>query len=168
MADYSKNFENAMSGHAGIDIPVKSSRSNLDDMADVRDLLSALVGAGKGGLRADDQSAVYSRLAAILGKPTASKLITQVHIFNERPDTVMKNAEQRITQFYDTGSRDPELDTLIKKTKTLGQGPLAGANQSVNDLTKKVYQGVDVKGSVANTTKQDEQLSGGLKTASGL
>jgi hypothetical protein len=168
MPDYTKNLSAGITGHTGPEYTpkVNTSRSNLDDMADVRDLLSAIVGAGKSGLKPEDQSAVYARLGVLLGKPTANKLINQALIFNQRPDAMGKTAEQRITQFYDTGSRDPELNTIISKTKSLGEGPVSGANQSVNDLTKKISKGEAVKGAVSqnqSATDQLDKLSGSLK-----
>ena len=165
MSDYSKNFETLMTGHTGGASPEGSfpKRTSLDDTLDVRDLVSAIVGAGKGGLHPTDQQAVYSRLGVILGKPTAQKLINQALVFNERTDVLNKNAEQRINQFYESGSSDPEVNQIIQKAKNIEHGPISGARDTPNDLTNKVIAGASTSPVIAkNNNVADLQKSSGL------
>lgn len=141
-----------------------SKRTSLDDTADVRDLLSAVVGAGKNGLAQDDQAAIFSRLRVLLGQSTADKLINHAFIFNQRNDVMGKTPEQRITQFYDMGSRDQELNSIISKTKQFAQGPVAGSRETSEFLNSKL-QGKDaLAGTVENKDNiaKAKNISGGL------
>jgi hypothetical protein len=158
MPDYTQNMQNAISGHTDPAPHKIKSQSNADDDADVRDMLSILVGAGKGGLKPDDQAAVISRLQTILGKDKANKLINHAAIFNERTDVKAKTAQQRISQFYDMGSRDPDVNTLINKTKQLAQGPIAGTKQSVESLMQNIDAGKTLKPAIDSTNNNISQV----------
>ncbi len=165
MTDYSKNFENAMAGHTDPSALQKTAvgnpRTTIDDSADVRDLLSAIAGSGKSGL-GSDQQAVYNRLQVLLGADKARKVISHAYIFNQRPDMLAKTPMQRISAFYDMGSNDPDVDAIIKKTKGLGEGPLAGLNQTPNDLTQKVASGTSTRAIASSNNVGDLQKSSGL------
>src|SRR5450432_1787948 len=147
MPDYTKNMEAMLSGHTGDVTAPHAVRTpgKLEQSADVRDMLSILVGAGKGGLKPDDQAAVISQLKATLGAPTANKLINHVAVFNERSDVGAKTAQQRVGQFYDMGSRDPEVDAIIKQTSQLAQGPIAGMGQTADVTLKALNAGQNPK-----------------------
>jgi hypothetical protein len=146
MPDYTKNFENTVGGHTGDEnMTVKSTKGKLADLVHTRDAISALVGAGGiQNLRPDDRKAVNAALSGYLGQQQATKLIDQISIFNQRPDQLQKSATDRINSFFTIGSRDPQIDAIIKQTGNAGQGAVADASQTSNDLTKKVAAGADV------------------------
>lgn len=148
MPDYTKNFQNTVGGHTGTgddNLTVKSTKGKLADLVHTRDAISALVGAGGiQNLLPEDRKAVNAALAGYLGQNKATKLIDQISIFNQRPDMLKKSATQRIDSFFTIGSRDPDIDSIIKTTGQAGQGAIADASQTSNDLTKKVAAGADV------------------------
>lgn len=148
MPDYSKNFQNTIGGHTGTgddNLTVKSTKGKLADLVHTRDAISALVGAGGiQSLLPADRKAVNATLTGYLGQTNATKLIDQISIFNQRPDMLQKSATQRIDSFFTMGSRDPDIDSIIKTTGKAGQGAIADASQTSNELTKKVAAGADV------------------------
>jgi hypothetical protein len=165
MPDYTKNFQNTVGGHTGTSdaTTVKSTKGKLADLVHTRDAISALVGAGGiQNLRPDDRKAVNASLIGYLGQAQATKLIDQISIFNQRPDMLQKSATQRIDSFFTIGSRDPEIDTIIKQTGQAGQGAVSDLNQTSNDLTKKVAAGADVltpaTGNAGNVAQVSAQL----------
>lgn len=167
MPNYKGNFNNAMTGHVDLGSdPDKQfqNRGGLDNAADIRDLLSGLVAAGKTGLQPSDRAAVYAHLSTLLGKEQSQKLINHVLVFNERPDVVGKNTDQLLTQFYDMGSRDDSVNKIIQSTKNLGQGVVSGSYQSSNIMDTK-NSGMDVLAGIKedkNNVAKVKSLSGGL------
>jgi hypothetical protein len=107
-----------------------SGRLRPEHGLDVRDAISAFVGKRFIGTQDQDARALYSMLRARLGGDTASKLLTHLSLFNQRPDMLQATPEQRVQAFYDIGSNDPELNTLISRSKMMGQGPISGMAES--------------------------------------
>lgn len=116
------------------------ARTSSDDTADVRDILSSLVGRGVSNLTDNSTRAEYQRLMALVGPQKANKLITQVFAHNSRSQSVPM--EKRVQSFYDIGSNDAEVDEVLKKVKSFGYGVLPGfreqGKQSLQELTGRV------------------------------
>ena len=117
---------------------ISPGRTSLDNTADVRDILSGLVGKGYTTMGDQTIKSNYNRLQALLGPAQAHKLMTHMFIFNSRPD--MKNApiETRIKQFYDSPSADPDVNGALGKIKTFGYGVLPGFRDSNNQLNQEL------------------------------
>lgn len=127
-----------MNGHIAIPTgggakPSNKTETKIDDDADVRDILTGLVAKGK-GLPTEDLSAYAMRLAAILGRPTAQKIVNHILVFNQRGDVQNKSAEQRVEQFYNMGSMDKDIDAVMAKSKSLGYGVQVGLRESPDIL----------------------------------
>lgn len=143
---YDKNFSTAMFGHFNIDNggdvdkrpTTGRSRTSGDETADIRDILTGIVGKGYTNFSDPDAQHNFAVLAGIVGKKEAQELITHAFIFNQRPDVQHKTASERITQFYDMGSSNPGLNTIIKAAGNFSRGPLAGARESADMLNRQV------------------------------
>lgn len=106
-------------------------RTEVDDMLDVRDILSALVGKGITNLDDDSNRAHYQSLIKLVGAPKASKLMAQVFNHNTRAGASQLPVEKRIQDFYEIGSGDEETAQTLKKVKALSQGVLPGYRESI-------------------------------------
>lgn len=119
------------------------ARTSLDDTADVRDILSNLVGRKISGLSDESTRADYARLQALLGPQKAQKLVTQVIIHNQR--NANAPMEKSIQDFYDVGSNDPDVNQVLKTVKTFGYGVLPGfresSKSSIQHMTGRVPMG---------------------------
>lgn len=104
------------------------SRTADDDTADVRDILSNLVGRKVSNLSDENTMADFARLKAIVGPEKAQKLVTQVIIHNSRnANTPM---EKSIQDFYEVGSSDADVNNVLKTVKTFGYGVIPGFRES--------------------------------------
>lgn len=104
------------------------SRTSLDDTADVRDILSRLVGQKISNLSDGDVQSDYDHLQKLVGPQKAQKLVTQVIIHNQR--NANAPMEKSIQDFYEVGSNDPEVNDMLKTVKTLGYGVLPAFRNS--------------------------------------
>ena len=104
---------------------------------DLRDRLSELVGRGN-TLNPDDKAAIYGNLVANLGKEKAQKVMNHAYIFNQRPDILNLPLEDKLKAFYTIGSNDADVNALIAKSKTLGQGVVPGFRQSSSDINQQL------------------------------
>jgi len=109
-----------------------------EDSLNVRDAISAFVGKRYIGTADDNARALYSYLRMKLGGDTAFKLLKHISIFNQRPDMLKVSPEQRVQSFYDIGSNDPELNTLINRSSMVAHGPMAGLNDSPQVLNRDI------------------------------
>lgn len=116
--------------------PVRNERTSLDETADIRDIINGMVGRGYTALDDDDAKGMYTRLRQVMGDQKAQKLMTQIFIHNQREGS--KPMESRIKTFYEVGSNDPEVGEIITKTKTFGQGPLAGMRESSSAISQQL------------------------------
>jgi len=105
-----------------------------EDYLNVRDALSSFVGKGYWSTINENAQSVYSYLRGQLGPDLARRMLIQMTTHNQRPDMVALSPEQRLQRFYDMGSKDAEVNDLIMRTGQLGQGPIAGARESPNNL----------------------------------
>lgn len=99
-------------------------RTPANDSSDARDILSMFVGGGHTALNSEDLQFAYKRLTDIVGKPMAQKLSNQAFLHSQRPDTQKMNPEQRVQNFFDTGSNDPEVAQTLKNYRGLASGQL--------------------------------------------
>lgn len=104
---------------------------------DIRDRLAELIGKGN-ALNPDDKAAIYGSLATSLGKDKAQKIMTHAFLFNQRPDVVKLPLEDKIRAFYTIGSNDPDVNTVISKSKTLGYGTLPGFRESSSAINQQL------------------------------
>lgn len=133
-----------------------SGRGVLDEQADVRDLISSLVGKGYTTLMDDNSRAAYNRLQILLGRPRAQKLMEQVFIYNQNPEHQRRPVEDKINTFYNLGSRDAQTNDLLKKTKSLGYGVLPAFRES-NFVPNIMLQGKAAEtGTTASAPLSDE------------
>jgi hypothetical protein len=109
-----------------------ASRGQGNDQLDVRDILANFVGRGDKNLSNDEAKKDYYMLVAKLGEPMASKTMSHLFLFNNRPDQTNVPFEKKLTSLYTIGSNDKDVDRLLKTTGNLGTGPIAGAQGSVN------------------------------------
>lgn len=113
-------------------------RTPFDDTADVRDILSGLVGKGMTGLNDDDSRNSYTRLQQLVGPQQAQKLMTHMFIFNSRPDLKGAAPEARIKSFYDTPASDNDVSGTLNKVKSFGYGVLPGFRDSSSQLNQQL------------------------------
>lgn len=147
---YDKNLRNLIAGHIrseeGGDVTVKNAsvhpKTVLDERADIRDILSGVVGNGFTNFSNPDSQHNFAVLSSIVGKQTAQQLMTHAFIFNQRPDVQGKSVDQRVSQFYDMGSSNPDLNNILQASRNLGQGAVPGLYQS-NDILNKQATGRD-------------------------
>lgn len=116
-------------------------RTAADDTADVRDILSTLVGRGVTNLSDGDTRADYQRLMKLLGSQKANKVLTQVLAHNSRSSSVP--VEKRVQDFYEIGSNDPEVADVLKSVKTFGYGVLPGFREQGRQYLQELTQRVD-------------------------
>lgn len=105
-------------------------RTQLDDTADLRDLITGMVGKGYTDLSTDDAKSNYSRLRSLVGDATANKLMTHVFIQNQRPGAANLPVEAKIKEFYEIPSADTDISNVLGKVKTFGYGVLPGFRES--------------------------------------
>jgi hypothetical protein len=166
-SDYSANFEALLTGHLGLPAgPVKGGivklgsdnyqpqdRTPLHTSLDIRDAISHAVAGGYKSLSDESVKSNYKYISQIVGPKEAQKLFTQVFLFNQRPDAQKKSAEEKLTSFYEIGSSDPEVKSILQKVKGLGS-ILDGYRNSVNEGIK--IQRGDAPPDNKNTQAADE------------
>jgi hypothetical protein len=170
MPDYSKNFLTSMTGYVNMNDPVEPepksymspAKTSLDTTADVRDILSNIVGNGYRDWQEfssnENAKSHYGTLINRVGRPLATKLVTQAIVFNQRPD--MKNAalESRIQSFYDIGSSDKQVSDVLSNVKSSGYGVLPGFRESSlhgnQELSGRLKKGTDINTEQAEKVKQ--------------
>lgn len=111
-------------------------RGPIEDTADIRDIITGLVGKGYTALSDDDVRGGYGRLQTLVGRPKAQKLMEQIFIYNQRPENRGLPVEDRISRFYDAGSGDAATNDVIGKAKSFGYGVLPGFRNSPNVLNQ--------------------------------
>lgn len=103
----------------------------LDQVADARDLVSALVGKGYTSLKDTEARSKFQLLSNTIGAPLAQKIADSVLIYNQRPEVTNYTPEQRVSNYYSIGSSDKDVANYLQKIKSFGSGVLSGFNDSV-------------------------------------
>jgi hypothetical protein len=117
---------------------ISPGRTPLDNTADVRDILTGLVGKGYTTMGDDNIKSGYNRLQSLLGPQQASKLMNHMFMFNSRPDLKNTPVESRIKQFYDTPSADVDVTGTLGKVKSFGYGVVPGFRDSSSQLNQQL------------------------------
>lgn len=152
MANYDKNFLTMMGGHLNVygdngEVKIGTGRlqekTPIDNTADVRDILTNIVGKGYKGLTDNGIKGDYARLANLVGLSKAQKLVDTALVYNQRSDVIGKPLEQRVQGFYNMGSQDKDLNGIITSAAKLGDGPVAGMLRS-KDRTNMDLVGTDI------------------------
>lgn len=125
------------------------SRTADDDTADIRDILSGLVGKKISNLSDEGARSDFARLQALVGPEKAQKLVTQVIIHNQR--NANAPMEKSIQDFYEVGSNDPDVNDVLKTVKGFGYGVLPG----FRDSSKQANQ--ILTGKIPNATASVDQ-----------
>lgn len=110
-----------------------------EDNLDIRDALSAFVGKGYIGTSDDNARAIYSMLRSRLGADVAQKMLTHLSLYNQRPDVLKLAPEDRVKQFYDIGSRDADVQSILARSGVLDKGPVPGMRESGQQLASEMY-----------------------------
>lgn len=114
-------------------IPV--GKGKIDQEFDIRDRLATLIAKGN-TLTPDDKAAIYGDLVTSIGKDKAQKVMNHAFIFNTRPDVQGLPISDKLRSFYSIGSNDPDVDALIKKSKSLGYGVIPGFRESSSSFNQ--------------------------------
>lgn len=137
MANYSKNFLNAMDGHTGLydsgtdpggkvptpkeamDEHKKYNNSQLRGFDMVNGLIAEGLDPATAGfdIATGKKASFYPHLESTLGKDDAQLLFTAIQIFNKRPEYKSLGKEARLERFYDINSNNPRLQEIKQKIK---------------------------------------------------
>lgn len=118
---------------------IASNRTNLDDLANLRDSVSALVAAGYTGKTSDPELAAHrDRIIRSLPQGQAQNLLTHISVQNSTPGFSIMSPEQRIGRFYDINSSVPATDDLLRRIKSFGTGPMSSFKDSQDVLLRKL------------------------------
>lgn len=131
-----------MSGALTRLLPLRSN-GPIENTASLRDDLTGLVGKGYTSLSDEAARGHFARMVSILGRDKAQQLFNHISIFNQNPNMGKLPITEKLSQFYDVGSDLPELDTLIKRAKMFGGGPISGLTDSP-DLTSMQLSNRDI------------------------
>ena len=80
----------------------------------------------------EDARAEFVALKGILGTEKATALIQQALIFNQRDDIKKKGVGDKLRSFYETGSKNKDVDEILGGLKTFSGGANAWVNKSSN------------------------------------
>ena len=106
---------------------------------DIRDTIASFVNRKDKDLSSEGAKADFNQLAFLLGRPAATKLAIHLTQFNQRSDQQGAPFEKRLQSLYDIGSRDQDVDGILKRSSMLGYGPMEGARSSVRKDVMSAY-----------------------------
>lgn len=141
MPDYTSNFAALLTGHLGLPSEgggnAGQQQSNYthgyyDDLFHARDIVTNFIGKGYKNFSDDQSRKDFAYLKNLVGDDTANKLMNSVFVFNSSDSSKGKSWQDKINSFYSTGSKDSSIQSMMTTFSNLGQGPIAGANQSSN------------------------------------
>lgn len=133
---YDTNLKTAMTGNFGSgpdDTPdvqkgSKATHGPLEDGADVRDILTAMVGKGYTDFSSPDVKNYLSYLSNKIGVPAAQKIFTNIFLFNQRDDMKFRKPLERVDHFYGTSFNDRDVNNIVKGAASLGNSdPISAA-----------------------------------------
>lgn len=105
--------------------------SSANDLANVRDSITALVGTGYNGTQQDDLTRGHVKLLlTTLPEGKAQNLLTHIALYNQRPDAASKSPVQKVQSFYDIIPTNPETNSIIQQAKNFSTGVMGGINSS--------------------------------------
>ena len=133
--------------------PAAPASLNANNVLQVRDILSGLVGKNIRDLSNGDTRNNYAWLSGQVGPRVAQKLVTHAIMFNQRDDMAALSPEKRVQRFYDIGSDDPETKDILSHAGTASYGPLEGLQSSPDMLNRQA------SGRAAKDQEEDPKLS---------
>lgn len=104
-------------------LPVKTS---VDEKADLIDSLGFLVAGNYTSLSDDDAKGTFARLAGKYGRDKAQRLVNEAVLFNQNPSFKKMGAQQKVQKFFELGSKDQDVNTLLQGVKNFGSNQSAG------------------------------------------
>lgn len=112
-----------------------SGRGPVEANFDLRDRIYELIGS-KNQLDEDSRRSLYGDLISLVGPDKAQKVLVQTHIFNNHPEYRNMPIEDRIQQFYNIGSNDPDVKDILDRTRNLSYGLKHGFRTSMSHLNQ--------------------------------
>jgi hypothetical protein len=116
----------------------KSQRSPMDQLADVRDSIMALVGGGKTKIDDDETRGHWANLVDKLGPQKAQSLMTHIILQNQRPEFQGLKPQDRINAFYQINSSNPDVQPILEQTKSFGSGPNLDSSFNISNIKLRV------------------------------
>lgn len=141
---YVANKNAGMGGGPKTGIPdnaktVATDKSKLDDMLDLRDSISALVGSGYTPKATDPTVLAHrTRILNMMPAQEAQNLLTHIAIQNQQPGVQTLSPTQRLQRFYDIQSSIPATNMLLQKVKSLGTGPISAFSETPDGLNQQL------------------------------
>lgn len=120
----------------GLVVAAKKPSGKLDELADIRDSISSLVGGGYKTLSDDASKGAFTRLAGIVGLKKATDLFVHITQQNQREGWDKKTPAQRVGEFYNIPSTNPNVQEQLQKVKSFGSGPVAGYYDSISQAAQ--------------------------------
>ncbi len=159
MATYRGNYLNMLNGHMDLydgegnpKVPKVESDLTADSVADMRQIMSNMVGRGHKNLKDESINGDFAALVNTVGVSKARKLMDQAIIYNQRPEVKNMSIENKVQSFFDMGSSDKDVNTLLQKARSFGDGVVAGMNRSPSVENMKLTNRFDA---LAETDKGD-------------
>src|SRR4030095_16584607 len=109
----------------------------IERSMDIRDRLSELIGKGS-AMKPDDRNAVFADLSDMVGIDKARKIMDHAAVFNQRTDIQKLPLEDKLNAFYTIGSSDPDVNSIMSKSKSLGYGVLPGFRNSISQINQEL------------------------------
>lgn len=134
----------------------RSSGGDPKETLDIRDSITAMVGKGYTSIADDEARSHFARLVNALGLPKAQKVMSHIFLYNQSPNNKSTPLQQKIMQFYDSGSKDTDVDEVIKQSKGIGTGVVAGLNSSPETTVMQLTNRVPVNSVVAAPTNAND------------
>jgi hypothetical protein len=165
MSDYTSNMNAVFNGHLGLPTDPPDTkynpqgRTSLNDTADIRDALAHVVAGGYTDFSNKDVQANYKYIARLVGASRAERLFVQAFSFNQKPGNNKPGGADKIQQFYNTGSSDPETDKTMTAIKNFGGGVKSGFQSSVDEGVKLLN-----KSDVATGKAKDDKSVATIKS----
>jgi hypothetical protein len=110
-------------------------RGPIESNFDLRDRIYELIGS-KNQLDEESRKSLYGNLISLVGPDKAQKLLVQTHLFNKHPEYGNLPVEDRIQQFYNIGSNDPDVKDILDRTRNLSYGLKHGFRTSISHINQ--------------------------------
>jgi hypothetical protein len=150
MSDYTSNFSELLTGHLGLGGSNSSSaaqsqgRNSINDTLDIQDALNHVIAGGYTDFSDQDVKSNYKYISSLVGAQKAEKLFVQAFSFNMKPGNNKKGGEDKIQEFYDTGSKDPETQQTLTAITKQGYGVRDRFRNSAHEGVR-LLSGADAK-----------------------
>jgi len=113
--------------------------TKLDDMAAIRDSISALAAAGYNGSKMSEGLRGHaSRILGMLPADVAHKLLTHLALQGQREGTESLSPAARLQRFYDIESSDPATNAILQRAKAFGTGPMSAFRETPDIVSQQL------------------------------